>query len=54
MDTERAFERYNAIMLGIDGFRLDLFDPSYKVSKTGKEEEEENGIPEEEAKEDLD
>ena len=54
MDTERAFERYNAIMLGIDGLRLDLFDPSYKVSKTGKEEEEENGIPEEETKEDLD
>ena len=45
MDTERAFERYNAIMLGMDGLRLDLFDPSYKVSKLG---EEENGIPEEE------
>ena len=42
-------------MLGIDGLRLDLFEPSYKVSKAGKEEEEEeNGIPEEEAKEDLD
>ena len=29
MDASQAFERYNAIALGIPGLRLDLFYPEY-------------------------
>ena len=40
MDTERAFERYNAIALGIPGMRLDLFYPEYDDKKKESDEEE--------------
>lgn len=34
MDASQAFERYNAIALGIPGMRLDLFYPEYGEKKS--------------------
>ena len=34
MDASQAFERYNAIVLGIPGMRLDLFYPEYNVKES--------------------
>lgn len=34
MDASQAFERYNAIALGIPGMRLDLFYPEYNVKES--------------------
>ena len=44
MNASQAFERYNAIALGIPGMRLDLFYPEYDEKK----ESEEEGAKEEE------
>ena len=34
MDASQAFERYNAIALGIPGMRLDLFYPEYNAKES--------------------
>lgn len=41
MNASQAFERYNAIALGIRGMRLDLFYPEYDEKKESKEEAKE-------------
>ena len=43
MNASQAFERYNAIELGLPGMRLDLFYPEYSKA----EMENSNGIQEE-------
>lgn len=57
MNVSEAFEKFNAIALGIPGLRLDLFYPDERAldAKNTDESEDSNGILEEEAKEeDLD
>lgn len=56
MNVSEAFEKFNAIALGIPGLRLDLFYPDERAldAKNIDESEDSNGILEEEAKEDLD
>ena len=34
MNASQAFERYNAIALGIPGLRLDLFYPEYSQKES--------------------
>lgn len=41
MNASQAFERYNAIALGIPGMSLDLFYPEYDEKKESEEEAKE-------------
>jgi len=44
MNASQAFERYNAIALGIPGMRLDLFYPEYDEKKESEEEAKEEKV----------